>query len=108
MSRTGFVVTATLTAPNPDLASGDQVTIAGAVQADYNGTFTITVLSPSQFTYTIATSPAQPTGTITYTSSKGLFTYSTPKGLVTYRHHKFAGDLQYESEKGTALSLLGL
>jgi hypothetical protein len=42
------------------------VTIAGATQTEYNGTFTITVTGASTFTYPVAGTPATPaTGTIT-------------------------------------------
>ena len=46
--------------------TGDQVYIAGATQAPYNGTFTITGTTTYTFAYTVAGSPASPaTGTIT-------------------------------------------
>lgn len=42
------------------------VVIAGASQSEYNGTYQITVTSPTVFTYTVSGSPATPaTGTIT-------------------------------------------
>jgi hypothetical protein len=51
--------TATLTTASPHgLISGNQVTIAGASPAAYNGTFIITVTGASTFTYTMATTPA--------------------------------------------------
>lgn len=46
------------------LASGMSVTISGAVQTAYNGTFEITVTDDDEFTYTVAGSPTTPaTGT---------------------------------------------
>jgi len=46
--------------------TGNSVTILGATQSDYNGTFTITVTGANTFTYTVANSPTTPaTGTIT-------------------------------------------
>src|SRR3990167_2636564 len=48
-------------------STGDRVTIAGAVQDSYNGTFTITVTVATTFTFTVVSgTPATPaTGTIT-------------------------------------------
>ena len=47
------------------LATGDQVTISGATQTEYNGTYTITVVDSDTFTYTVTGTPATPaTGTI--------------------------------------------
>ena len=61
----GIIVTVT-TATDHGIASNVPVTIAGAIQADYNGLQTITVTAADKFEYTIATSPATPaTGTIT-------------------------------------------
>ncbi len=65
LTRSGVVATAT-TGSNHNLASNMQVTIAGASQTAYNGTFTITVTSLTTFTYVVAGSPTTPaTGTIT-------------------------------------------
>lgn len=52
------------------LTSGQTVTITGATDNAYNGTYTITVTSEREFTYTITGSPATPaTGTIQATST---------------------------------------
>jgi uncharacterized repeat protein (TIGR01451 family) len=70
LTRAGTVVTATTPVAH-GLAAGNLVTIAGAVQAGYNGTFTITAATATTFTYTIATTPATPaTGTITATRAQ--------------------------------------
>lgn len=46
--------------------TGAAIVIAGAVQTEYNGVFTITVLSTTTFTITVTGAPATPaTGTIT-------------------------------------------
>lgn len=46
------------------MASGMSVTVSGATQTDYNGTFAITVTAANEFTYTVSNSPAAPaTGT---------------------------------------------
>lgn len=59
---------ATVTHAAHSLHSGDQVTIAGANEADYNGTFEITVLDINTYTYAVSGSPTTPaTGSITAT-----------------------------------------
>lgn len=64
LTRSGTTATAT-TSSNHNLATGLSVTISGASQSEYNITATITVISNTQFTYTISGSPATPaTGTI--------------------------------------------
>lgn len=48
------------------LKTGQIVNVAGADQSEYNGDFQITVISTTDFTYTVTGSPATPaTGTIT-------------------------------------------
>ncbi len=65
LTRSGTTVTATTTS-NHELASNQSVTIAGAVETEYNGTQTVTVTAADVFTYEIATTPSTPaTGTIT-------------------------------------------
>ncbi|MFM8273807.1 MAG: FG-GAP repeat domain-containing protein, partial [Gemmata sp.] len=51
------------TASTGALRTGALVTIAGATQAAYNGTFAITVLNGTQFTYTPLTAPPVTTAT---------------------------------------------
>lgn len=65
ITRSGSTVTVTLPAAT-NWQSGSSVTIAGAVQTEYNGTFQINVTSTTTFTYTCTGTPATPaTGTIT-------------------------------------------
>lgn len=65
LTRSGSTVTAT-TASDHLMGSGQDVTIADAVETDYNGTFEITVTGSDTFTYTITGAPSSPaTGTIT-------------------------------------------
>lgn len=65
LTRTGTTATAN-TASAHNLASGMEVTIAGAVETDYNGLVAITVVDADTFTYTVDNSPSTPaTGTIT-------------------------------------------
>jgi hypothetical protein len=63
-------LTATLTTAAPHgLVSKNRVTISGATEANYNGTYVITVTGASSFTYTMATAPtADATVVGTYTT----------------------------------------
>ncbi len=68
ITRSGTTATVT-TASAHGYTSGQKVTIAGATQTDYNGTYTITSTGADTYTYTVANSPATPaTGTITSTT----------------------------------------
>ena len=52
-------LTATLTtATAHGLITGNRVVISGATESNYNGTYFVTVTSPTVFTYTMATAPA--------------------------------------------------
>lgn len=63
---TSASTTATATKTAHGFISGQSVTIAGAVQPEYNGTFVITVTGANTFTYPFAGSVTTPaTGTIT-------------------------------------------
>ena len=67
ITRSGTTATVTTSQNNSTLVTGNWVTVSGAAQTDYNGTFQITVLSGTQFTYQVANSPVTPaTGTIVY------------------------------------------
>lgn len=68
-SITSLSTTATVTTTSAHgLDDGDYVTIAGASQTEYNGSYQITVTSTTVFTYTFAGSVTTPaTGTITGT-----------------------------------------
>ena len=71
------------------LVTGNQVTVTGASPAQYNGTFRITVLNGTTFTYTAltapATSPASPLGT--YTVAK-FITGVDSSNLIHVNLHK--------------------
>ncbi len=59
ITRTGS--TATVTCSSHGLEVGERVTISGASQSEYNGTFTVTsVPTAYTFTYTVSGSPATP------------------------------------------------
>jgi len=64
LERSGNTATATTSSAHI-LASGIDATISGADQSEYNGTFEVSVLSESQFSYTVPGTPVTPaTGTI--------------------------------------------
>lgn len=65
ITSVGTLATVTL-GSNVSMFDGLSVTIAGAVQTAYNGTFSITVTATNKFTYVMATTAVSPaTGTIT-------------------------------------------
>lgn len=88
---TSASTTATVTHADHGLATGDSITIYGATQTEYNGTYTITVTGTGTFTYTFAGSGTTPaTGTIYYVKSgltrsgnTATVTTVTPHGYVT-------------------------
>ena len=89
ITRSGATATVTTTATN-SLQTGDSVIIAGANQAEYNGTFTITVTGGTTFTYTVSGTPATPaTGTITAVGGK-----STVPGAVYLATYMFVQDIE--------------
>jgi len=57
ITHVGVVATMTTAAPH-GLVSGMQITVSGAVSADYNGTFDITVTGLNTFEYTMLNNPA--------------------------------------------------
>lgn len=64
--RSGSVVTATLLAEH-NLANGVEITVSGATEPEYNGTFLVTVISSLEFQYTITGTPSTPaTGSPVY------------------------------------------
>jgi hypothetical protein len=54
---TGNLTATVTTAAAHNLATGNRVTISGATESNYNGTYVITVTGGSEFTYTMATAP---------------------------------------------------
>lgn len=65
ITRSSTTATVT-TAAAHGYSTGNRITIAGAIQEDYNGTFEVTVTGSATFTYTVANSPTTPaTGTLT-------------------------------------------
>ena len=87
ITRSSTTATVTTSATN-SLVTGQSVTIAGATQTQYNGTFTITVTGGTTFTYTVSGSPATPaTGTITAYGGK-----TTVPGIVYLDGYFFVMD----------------
>ena len=84
LTRSGTTVFVTFTASHL-LATGNSVTIAGAEQTTYNGTFSIIVISETEFTYTVEGSPVTPgSGTITATSTYATVVFEcTTTGIDT-------------------------
>lgn len=69
LTRTGSTATATTSASH-GRTTGDWVTVAGAVETDYNGPVQVTVTGAATFTYAVSNSPTSPaTGTITSTQA---------------------------------------
>lgn len=84
VTRVGTTVTVT-SAVAHNLATGVSVTISGAVETAYNGTYTVVVTSGTTFTYTISSTPTTPaTGTVNvaYTTTFVLVE-STDTGSIT-------------------------
>ena len=70
---TSSSTTATVTKTDHGYSTGDEVTITGSDQAEYNGSYVITVTDADVFTYTFAGSATSPaTGTIYAQSAKPL------------------------------------
>jgi len=66
ITSSSTTATVTTTAVH-NLVSGQQVTIAGSLNPEYNGTYTVTVTTTTAFTYTFAGSATSPaTGTKTF------------------------------------------
>lgn len=61
ITSSGTTATAVTTDPH-NYNTGDVVTMAGATEPAYNGTFTITVVSETSFTYTMLSDPANTSG----------------------------------------------
>jgi len=55
---TGNLTATVTTASAHGLATGNRVTISGATESNYNGTYFVTVTSATTFTYTMATAPS--------------------------------------------------
>ena len=82
ITHSGTVATVTHTGHN--LTTGDSVTISGADQTDYNGTFTVTVTNANVYTYTMSNSPSvDATGTITARTELAYVTHDSAHTFTT-------------------------
>jgi len=81
------IATATIAVANSTLVTGNYVTISGADQADYNGTFQIIVVNSTTFTFTVPNSPVSPaTGTLLYAKAGlGWTSPFTGPNIAVYR-----------------------
>lgn len=88
--------TATVTLPSSvNWQSGSSVTIAGAAQAEYNGTFVINVTDSTHFTYQLPVSPVSVTS-ITRATSTATVTTSAAHNLTTGNVVLISGATQTE------------
>jgi len=88
ITRIGTTATAVLASSNISLVTGNYVTISGAAQSDYNGTFLITSIDSLNFTYQVANSPVTPaTGTLLYAKASLGWTkpFAAGTNSQTYR-----------------------
>jgi hypothetical protein len=80
-SLTSVSTTATAVTSQPhSLQTGNSVTVSGASPAAYNVTAQVTVLTPTSFTYTVASTTSPATGTPVFTS--GDFYTTRPVRIV--------------------------
>lgn len=64
--------TATVTHANHGFVTGATITISGATQTEYNGSFNVTIVDANSYTYTLPNSTSSPaTGTITASWNHG-------------------------------------
>lgn len=113
---TGTTATFTTTL-NHNMITGDYAVIAGANETDYNGTFYITVVDATSFTYTMLADPVDTaTGTITATKvtvfletkivtpEYTLLADTAPRRLESYLAYKTSADfLRGEGQEDRAL-----
>ena len=79
--------TATATANGHGLVTGDSVTISGAGNTDFNGTFIVTSATVNTFTYTLSASP--PPGNNTDAGGSPVATTITTVVTATLANHGF-------------------
>jgi hypothetical protein len=98
ITRSGSTATATLASSDSTLFTGAYIAMAGATQTEYNGTFQITVVDPTHFTFTVSGTPATPaTGSPTYAKA-GLGwakPFAAGTNAQTYRSADGASDRFY-------------
>lgn len=84
LTRTSGTATADCASAH-GLTTGDVVTIAGATESQYNGTFTVTVTDTDSFTYPVTGSPSTPATGTPVLKTKAVYTpISTGFESVTF------------------------
>lgn len=83
ITRSGTTVTVTTAAPH-NRTTAENVEISGAIEADYNGTFAITVTGETTFTYTIGGTPTTPATTASFFQFR-LITAMPATGFIKLR-----------------------
>src|SRR3569623_20698 len=81
ITRSG--TTATVTLASHGYTTGQKITISGATQTEYNGTFTIAVVDTNTFTYTVPEGPATSAGSYTITGIGANAAYSATATVGT-------------------------
>ena len=76
LTRASTLATVTTGAAHGFVA-GDSITISGAIQSDYNGTFSIANVSSNSFTYVMLATPSRSPATGTITAKKSGFSGRT-------------------------------
>ena len=98
-------ITATVTQAAHGYADGDLITIAGANQASYNGSFNITYINSGSYSYPVTGSPVSPaTGTITsvgYTEGYFIGVAGLTFDTINLIQDEFTGDLYELSDSST-------
>ena len=104
-SITRTSTTATVTTPvKHGLDDGQKLILSGATPSGYNGEKTITVASPTTFTFTVSGSPTTPaTGTIVYDENVAV-KFTLPKGHKADDRFMFSAIDFVSNEKITGFS----
>lgn len=126
LTRVGTTATITLTGTDATANTGDYITVAGANQSAYNGTFRIASRlisgSGARFTYVMASDPgASGTGTITaqfrytyftYTgtlsspnASENLYSFSFLAGDNSYKYHNVGAKIFFDFAANNAAEI---
>lgn len=103
ITASGTTATAVTTATH-GFTTGETVYIRNATQGAYNGSFTITVTSPTAFTYTMTSSPASSAttaGTIGVTDYGDLELIAAIKALASSVAAQWGGGIVYSVPTGS-------
>lgn len=97
ITRSG--TTATVSSTAHGLTTNDDVTITGSDQADYNGSFTVTVVGANSYTFTVQNSPTSPaTGSIVATkSNKGWRGWYADSANKAYKSPNVSGFTRFNA-----------